>query len=100
MEVTVNREDIIQQIRKQHARLAEFGVASLALFGSVERDETRPDKDVDILVRFDGKATFDQYMDLKLFLEDLLGRHVDLVTERALRDEIRPQVERELLRVA
>jgi predicted nucleotidyltransferase len=39
-------------------------------------------------------------MDLKLFLEDLLGRRVDLVTEKALREEVRPRVEQKLLRVA
>jgi hypothetical protein len=51
-------------------------------------------------VRFEGRATFDRYMDLKLFLEDLLGCRVDLVTEHALRKEVRAQVEQELLRVA
>ena len=55
---------------------------------------------MDLLVRFNGPATFDRYMDLKLFLEDLLGRRVDLVTERALREEIRAHVEQDLLRVA
>lgn len=56
--------------------------------------------DVDILVSFDGPATFDQFMGLKLFLEDQLGARVDLVTSKALRPEIRPIVEREAVRVA
>jgi len=51
-------------------------------------------------VRFDGRADFDRYMDLKLFLEDLLGQRVDLVTEQALREEVRAHVEQDLLRVA
>ena len=55
---------------------------------------------MDLLVRFNGPATFDRYMDLKLFLEDLLGCRVDLVTEQALRKELRARVEQEMLRVA
>ncbi|WP_366636442.1 nucleotidyltransferase domain-containing protein [Aquisalimonas sp.] len=56
--------------------------------------------DIDILVDFDGPATFDRYMGLKFFLEDLLGVRVDLVTRRALRDEVAPQVLQEAVRVA
>lgn len=97
---TLSRDDIVERIRAQHARIAGMGVMSLALFGSVARGEAGATSDVDLLVAFDGPATFDGYMDLKLFLEDLLGRRVDLVTEQALREEVRPRVERELLRVA
>lgn len=55
---------------------------------------------MDLLVAFEGLPTFDRYMGLKLFLEDLLGRRVDLVTEDALRPELRPAIEREAIRVA
>jgi predicted nucleotidyltransferase len=55
-------------------------VKTLAVFGSVARDEARPDSDVDILVECRDSATFNGYMDLKLFLEDLLCRPVDLVS--------------------
>ena len=75
-------------------------MSSLSLFGSVARGDATASSDVDLLVRFNGPATFDRYMDLKLFLEDLLGRRVDLVTEQALRKELRARVEQELLRVA
>ena len=97
---TLNRDGIIERIWMQRAQIAGMGVASLALFGSVARGEDGAASDVDLLVAFDGPATFDGYMDLKLFLEDLLERRVDLVTEQALREEVRPSVERELLRVA
>ena len=70
------------------ARLADvcrrYGVAELSVFGSVARGEAGPDSDVDLLVAFDGPATFDRHMDLKLFLEELLGRRVDRVTELGL----------------
>lgn len=99
-ETIVNADEIIEEIRRQRAQLDALGVKSLGLFGSVARGEARTDSDVDLLVAFDGPATFDRYMDLKFFLEELLGRRVDLVTERGLREAVRPTVERELRRVA
>lgn len=87
-------------MQAHRARLAELGVTSLSLFGSVARGDATETSDIDLLVSFDGRATFDRFMDLKLFLEDLLGRRVDLVTEKALREEIRALVEQELLGVA
>ena len=55
---------------------------------------------MDVLVEFEGPATFSAYMDLKFYLEDLLGRPVDLVTDKALRKELRPNIEKEMIRVA
>ncbi|ODT38320.1 MAG: DNA polymerase subunit beta [Lautropia sp. SCN 70-15] len=78
---------------------ARFGVTELALFGSTARDSARQDSDVDILVSFDGPATSDRYFGVQFYLEDLLGRPVDLVTEKALRPELRPFIEREAVRV-
>lgn len=96
----MNSEAVRRAIAEHRVRLRELGVASLDLFGSVARGEARPDSDVDLLVRFEGAATFDRYMDLKALLEDALGCRVDLVTEGGLRRELRPHVERELQRVA
>lgn len=75
--------------------MARFGVRSLALFGSVARDAARSDSDIDILVGFDGPATSGRFFGVQFFLEDLFGRPIDLVTEKALRPELRPFVERE-----
>ena len=77
-----------------------FGVKQVALFGSAARDELNATSDVDVLVEFDGPTTAAAYMDLKFYLEDLLGRPVDLVTDKALRKELRPYVEKEMIRVA
>jgi len=78
----------------------KFGVKALGVFGSAARDEMRSDSDVDILVDFQGVATFDKYMDLKAYLETLLGTAVDLVTEEALKPRMRPLIEKDLVRVA
>ena len=77
-----------------------FDVRQLALFGSVVRDESRPSSDVDVLVEFAGRPGFDNYMGLKLYLEDLFGRGVDLVIPSDLRPALRPGIEQEAVHVA
>ncbi|MEI7694439.1 MAG: nucleotidyltransferase family protein [Chlorobium sp.] len=78
---------------------ARFGVTQLSLFGSYARNTPKPASDVDILVAFDGAATLNRYFGVLFFIEDLLGCSVDLVTEKALRQELRPFIEPELLHV-
>ena len=78
---------------------ARYGVTSLALFGSTARDAARDNSDVDILVAFDGPATSERYFGVQFYLEDQLGLPVDLVTEKALRSELRPYIEKEAVPV-
>lgn len=73
----------------------EYGVTDLACFGSMARGEARLNSDIDILVAFDGPATSKRYFGVQFYLEDLLGRPVDLVTDKALRPELRPYIENE-----
>ncbi len=89
--------DVLSRNKPELAR--RFGVVRLALFGSTARDCSGDDSDVDVLVAFDGPATSDRYFGVQFFLEDLLGRPVDLVTEKALRPELRPFIEKEALHV-
>lgn len=84
----------------QEAMRQRFGVRQLSLFGSTVRDQARDSSDVDVLVAFDGPATSDRYFGLQFYLEDLLGCPVDLVTDKALRPELRPHIEKEAVRVA
>jgi hypothetical protein len=94
--VAVTRAQTLQLLAASKPELAKrFGVTRLALFGSTVRDTARADSDVDVLVAFDGLATSDRYFGVQFYLEDLLGRSVDLVTEKALRAELRPYIERE-----
>ena len=94
----MNREQLFS-LRSQHRPvLAErFGVTRLALFGSAARGTARPDSDVDLLVSFDGPANSARYFGVQFYLEDLLLRPVDLVTESALRPQFRPYVERDAI---
>jgi len=96
----MDRSQVLHLLAEHKAPLAtRFGVVRLALFGSVVRDEARRDSDVDILVAFDGPATSARYFGVQFYLEDMLGRPVDLVTEKALRSELRPFIEREAVHV-
>lgn len=96
----MNRSRVLQLLAEHKAILGlRFGVTRLALFGSTARDAARDDSDVDILVGFDGPATSQRYFGVQFYLEDLLGRPVDLVTDKALRRELRPYVEQEALNV-
>lgn len=76
-----------------------FGVTDLALFGSTVRDSAGAQSDVDVLVSFDGPATSQRYFGVQFYLEDLLGCAVDLVTDKALRPELRPYIEQEAVHV-
>ncbi len=96
----VGKSEVLALLREHKGAMAErFGVVELALFGSTARDEARPDSDVDILVSFDRPTDPDCYFGVQFYIEDLLGRPVDLVTDKALRTELRPYVEAEAVRV-
>jgi predicted nucleotidyltransferase len=96
------RSDAIETTLRSHADelRRRFSVKTLSLFGSTVRGESDASSDIDVLVEFDGPATFDGFMDLKFHLESLLGRPVDLATPKALKPRMRPMVEREAVRVA
>ena len=76
---SLTRKTVISCIRKYRVQLTKLDVKSLSIFGSAVRGEERPDSDVDILVEFEGRATFDRYKDAKFYLAELLGCKADLV---------------------
>ena len=96
----MNRMQALQALARAKPELVRrFGVTRLALFGSTVRDQARPDSDVDIVVAFDGPATSQRYFGVQFYLEDALGCPVDLVTEKAMRPELRPYIEQEAVNV-
>ena len=99
-QVSLTRDRVLEVLRAHKAELARrFRVEDLALFGSFGRDQATEDSDIDILVRFNAPATPRWFFGTQAYLEDLLGRRVDLVTDKALRPEFRPYVEAEVIRV-
>ena len=88
-------EAVLTKIAEHRAELTRLGVRSLALFGSTARGEARVDSDVDLLVDFTRPVGLFGFLEVKSFLEHLLGRPVDLVTASALRPDYRDTVLRE-----
>ncbi|MGB9927987.1 MAG: nucleotidyltransferase family protein [Methanosarcina sp.] len=81
-----------------HVIRNKFGVKKIGIFGSFARGEEREDSDLDVLVVFgEGQKTFDNYMDLKFYLEDLFGRKVDLVTEKALKPQLKDIIMKDIV---
>ena len=94
----MQKTNVIQSLTQHKSKLAQqLGASRLALFGSTARSTATEVSDVDILVSFDGIATSQRYFGVQFYLEDLLGCSVDLVTEKALRAELRPYIEHEAI---
>jgi predicted nucleotidyltransferase len=96
----MDRERVIELLKEHDAEIRAFGVTELYLSGSVARGEAADTSDVDVLVEFDGQLRMRRHIGLVLFLEELMGRTVDVATRSMLRPEIVDSVERDLLRVA
>ena len=97
----MTRHDVLQILSAHREDIAnQFGVKTLAVFGSVARDQARPDSDLDVLVAFNERPRFDPFMRLKSYLEHLFKVRVDLITWNSLRPEMRPQVEQEAIYVS
>lgn len=96
----MERKKLLSLIKENRANLTKLGVKSLSLFGSVARGEDTENSDVDMLVEFEGKVTFDSFMDTKFFLEDLLGVSVDLVMPQTIRPQIKTYIMQDLVHVA
>lgn len=96
----MHRDEVLKILRAHKAILTQrFGVTNLAVFSSAARDEMSDDSDIDILVRFDRPVTSKAYFGVQFYLEDLLAHPVDLVTDKALRVELRPYVEEQAIDV-
>ena len=89
-----SREDILSVIEQNQAALKKLGVRRLGLFGSCARGEATAESDLDFVVEFSDKS-FDAYMDLKSFLEDLFRSRVDLVTVSSIKPRLLPIIQRE-----
>jgi hypothetical protein len=85
------RDQVLAKLREHRDDIRRFGVRSLGLFGSVARGEDNAGSDLDFLVEFDS-ASFDAYMDLKAYLEDLFACPVDLVLAGALKPRLREPI--------
>lgn len=95
----MTRDEVMEKLKANHGKIASFNVKAIALFGSLARGEATPTSDIDMMVDFSGPATFDQYMGLKILLEDLFKVKIDLVTRKGIRSRIFPYIEKDLVYV-
>jgi uncharacterized protein len=96
----MDRDEVLLLLKNRKRTLRKYDVRSLSLFGSMARNDARKKSDVDLLVEFSRPVGLFQFARLKMFLEDVLGREVDLVTPEALRQELREDILREAIRAA
>ena len=95
------KEEAAQRLQAARRQLVALGVTSIGLFGSFVRGQQTLTSDVDVLVEFDpDEHSFDNFMDLSFFLQDLFGRKVEVVTPEALSPRIGPHILREVERVS
>ncbi|PSN05799.1 nucleotidyltransferase [filamentous cyanobacterium CCP5] len=92
-------DQVTELIQSHRSDLEALGVTSLELFGSVARDAASSDSDVDFLVEFAMEITLFDLFRVRHYLEDLLGRKVDLGTRSALKAHLREPVSKDLVRV-
>jgi predicted nucleotidyltransferase len=94
----MDRQAILERLNAEAPGLRKkYGVKSLAVFGSMARGDDHEGSDVDVLVTFEGKATFDNFMGMKLDLEELFGRRVDLLTPKCLRPDMQDEINKEAI---
>jgi hypothetical protein len=97
----MKRDQVIRILAGYSSELYEnYAVKSLALFGSVARDEARQDSDVDLLVEFSRPVGLFQFIGLQQYLETLLGCRVDLGTPASLKPTLRESILQEAIHVA
>jgi predicted nucleotidyltransferase len=92
----MTRDEILKRVEENRAKIRGLGVRRLGIFGSYARGEQQETSDMDFLVEFES-ATFDNYFDLKFFLEDLFARQVDLVVSDTLKPRIRASILKEAI---
>ena len=88
-----NKQSLFSLLKANSQKLRSFGVSNLSVFGSFITGKLHADSDVDLLVEFDPQQkTYDNFMELSFFLEDLLGRKVEVVTPQSLSKYIGPHI--------
>lgn len=94
---TQNKSDIFHILLLNKEKILNYGARRLGLFGSFVRGEQNESSDIDLLVEFiPDKKTYDNFINLVYFLEELFGKEVELVTSESLSPYLKPYIEREI----
>ena len=94
----IKKNEILSILDENKEGIKKFGVKRIGIFGSFVKNKAKTKSDVDILIEFQqGQKSFDNYMELKDFLEKKLQRKVDLVVKEALKSRIKSLILKETL---
>jgi len=94
-------EEIISQLSANMEKLNRYGIEKIGLFGSGARNTLTSSSDLDFLVEFySGMKSFDNYMDVKFFLEDLFHRNIDLVIYQNIKEPLKEDILKEVIYAA
>ena len=96
----LDKNKVLKVIKAQENLFNKYHIKTLALFGSTARNEATENSDLDFLVEFNTSPTFDNYMDLKFYLEELFNKPIDLVIKQDLKPIIREEVMKEAVYVS
>jgi uncharacterized protein len=94
----LSQEQVLSTLQQNRETIRRLGVARLGLFGSCARGDVAAPNDLDFVVELKIKS-FDTYMELKFFLEDLFDCPIDLVLQDTIKARLRPQIMKELIDV-
>lgn len=91
------KKELVQKIIDNREQISNYGVKIIGIFGSFVRDEVKENSDIDFLIEFHPEQkNFDNFMDLAFFLQNLLGRKVEIVTPQSLSKHIGPYILKEV----
>ena len=96
----MRRDEALRLLKEHRAELEAMGVTSLALFGSVARDEAGPDSDVDVIIDVRHPFSLFDLASVHLRLEEILGCKVDVATEGGMRPRYRERIDDDLIYVS
>lgn len=89
----MNGEDIITFFKEHKSEIERYGVEKIGLFGSYSKNQEKENSDIDVLVQFkEGNKTFDNYMDLKFYLEDKFNKEIDLVIDENIKEDLKNEI--------
>ncbi len=94
----LTKRKIIGVLQRNHEEIRGFGIKRIGLFGSFVHSSETKKSDIDVLVEFyPGQKKFDNYMELKFYLEKLFRRKVDLVIKDAVKPQLKPVIMKEVI---
>ena len=87
-----SKNDILNKLRELKPILSrDYSVKEIGLFGSYADDNARDDSDIDLLIELDKPIGW-KFFSLEIYLEEIFGRKIDLVTKSALRERIKDDI--------